>query len=200
MSEPGFGRERRCRRIRQTEGGPAPFIELDENNRAPTSNNKARNLLAPSSANARAAQQRQGQTPTWRNTCARALQPASSSTRASENVQRTHGRTSQQTRGGREVAAENEVVTASRAHARRHRNTHTHTNAQWDVKTQAPPCPPPIPSFPGTCTQAQQAPTPSRIHWHFQKARRRQRSGAHLLGTMKPDLHKNFKKASPSVL
>lgn len=143
MSEPGFGRERRCRRIRQTEGGPAPFIELDENNRAPTSNNKARNLLAPSSANARAAQQRQGQTPTWRNTCARALQPASSSTRASENVQRTHGRTSQQTRGGREVAAENEVVTASRAHARRHRNTHTHTNAQWDVKTQAPPCPPP---------------------------------------------------------
>lgn len=198
MSEPGFGRERRCRRIRQTEGGPAPFIELDENNRAPTSNNKARNLLAPSSANARAAQQRQGQTPTWRNTCARALQPASSSTRASENVQRTHGRTSQQTRGGREVAAENEVVTASRAHET---ETHTHTHKRTvGRKNTGSTVPPPIPSFPGTCTQAQQAPTPSRIHWHFQKARRRQRSGAHLLGTMKPDLHKNFKKASPSVL
>lgn len=33
------------------------------------------------------------------------------------------------------------------AHTRQ-KHTHTHTNAQWDVKTQAPPCPPPDPFFP----------------------------------------------------
>lgn len=86
-----------------------------------------------------------------------------------------------------------------------HSNTHTHTCTRHYTHMHSGACKlrlkgahPLSPWDSLLCYHP--APSPFWIHWHFQKAPRRQRSGAHLLGTIKPDLHKNFKKASPSVL